>query len=158
MAAGLTDHLWSVREALTFRIPPPPFVAPKRRGGQRRRKARLLVLLQSGLARCFACARRSYAHPPDRGVLPVQTVKTPKCTFSGVVSIELQRFLDSGVPLVECPNCARTRSLEPRKGVLRFRLTINARSVPPIPLNDMYRVRLPGKSLEERETRKGGRN
>jgi len=50
----------------------------------------------------------------------VQTVKTPKCTFSRVVSIELQRFLDSGVTLVECPNCARTRSLSPSKGVLRF--------------------------------------
>ena len=49
-----------------------------------------------------------------------QTVKTPKCTFPGVVSIELQRFLDSGVTLVECPDCARTRSLSPSKGVLRF--------------------------------------
>jgi hypothetical protein len=50
----------------------------------------------------------------------VQTVKTPKCTFSGVVSIELQRFLDSGVTLVECPDCARMRTLSPSKGVLRF--------------------------------------
>jgi hypothetical protein len=50
----------------------------------------------------------------------VQIVKTAKCTFSGVVSIELQRFLDSGIRLVECPDCARTRSLSPRKGVLRF--------------------------------------
>ncbi len=49
-----------------------------------------------------------------------QTVKTPKCTFSGVISIELQRFLDSGIRLVECPDCARTRSLSPHKGVLRF--------------------------------------
>jgi hypothetical protein len=49
-----------------------------------------------------------------------QTGKTPKCTFSGVVSIELQRFLDSGIRLVECPDCARTRSLSPSKGVLRF--------------------------------------
>lgn len=29
MAAGLTDHLWSMREVLTFRIAPPPFIAPK---------------------------------------------------------------------------------------------------------------------------------
>jgi hypothetical protein len=50
----------------------------------------------------------------------VQTAKTPKCTFFDVVSIELQRFLDSGIRLVECPNCARTRSLSPRNGVLRF--------------------------------------
>jgi len=50
----------------------------------------------------------------------VQTLISPKCTFSGVVPIELKRFLDSGVALVECPNCARTRSLEPPSGVLRF--------------------------------------
>ncbi len=49
-----------------------------------------------------------------------QTVKTPKCTFPGVVSIDLKRFLDSGIALVECPDCARTRSLSPRNGVLRF--------------------------------------
>ncbi len=41
-------------------------------------------------------------------------------TFSGVVPIEATRFLDSGVTLVACPKCARTRSLAPRKGVLRF--------------------------------------
>ena len=50
----------------------------------------------------------------------VQTSTSPKCTFSGVVSIELQRFLASSVSLVECPDCARTRSLSPHKGVLRF--------------------------------------
>ena len=49
-----------------------------------------------------------------------QTGKTPKCPFSGVVSIDLKRFLDSGIKLIECPNCARTRSLEPHKGVIRF--------------------------------------
>jgi transposase-like protein/IS1 family transposase len=32
IAAGLTDHLWSVRELLSFRPTPPPYVAPKRRG------------------------------------------------------------------------------------------------------------------------------
>jgi IS1 family transposase len=32
MAAGLTDHLWSPRELLSFRLAPPPYVAPKRRG------------------------------------------------------------------------------------------------------------------------------
>jgi hypothetical protein len=50
----------------------------------------------------------------------VQTSTSSKCTFSGVVSIDLKRFLDSGVLLVECPDCARTRTLSPRKGVLRF--------------------------------------
>lgn len=50
----------------------------------------------------------------------VQTRKTPRCTFSGVVSIELKRFLDSGVLLVECPDCVRTCTHSPHNGVLRF--------------------------------------
>jgi len=32
IAAGLTDHMWSVDELLTFKVPLPPFVPPKRRG------------------------------------------------------------------------------------------------------------------------------
>jgi len=32
MAAGLTDHRWSVEELLCFRIPPPPWRPPIRRG------------------------------------------------------------------------------------------------------------------------------
>lgn len=32
MAAGITQHVWTVEELLTFRLPPPPFVLPKRRG------------------------------------------------------------------------------------------------------------------------------
>ena len=32
MASGLTNHLWSVHELLSFKIPPPPFTPPKRRG------------------------------------------------------------------------------------------------------------------------------
>ncbi|MEM6282032.1 MAG: hypothetical protein AAF787_07550 [Chloroflexota bacterium] len=32
MAAGLSDHRWSVGDLLTFKVPPPPFVPPKRRG------------------------------------------------------------------------------------------------------------------------------
>ena len=50
----------------------------------------------------------------------VQTSTSPKCTFFGVVAIDLTRFVDSGVALVECPDCSRTRSLSPSKGVLRF--------------------------------------
>jgi hypothetical protein len=45
-----------------------------------------------------------------------------KCTFSGVVvPIDPKRFQESGVMLVECPDCACTRTLEPHGGVLRFR-------------------------------------
>lgn len=32
IAAGLTDHIWSVHELLSFKVPPPPFTPPKRRG------------------------------------------------------------------------------------------------------------------------------
>jgi transposase-like protein len=32
MAAGLTDHRWTMQELLSYQIPPPPWVAPKRRG------------------------------------------------------------------------------------------------------------------------------
>jgi hypothetical protein len=50
-----------------------------------------------------------------------QPTKPTKCTFSGVVPIDLSRFLESGIALVECPGCASTRTLEPRGGVLRFK-------------------------------------
>ena len=32
MAAGLTDHRWTMRELLRYQVPLPPWVAPKRRG------------------------------------------------------------------------------------------------------------------------------
>jgi IS1 family transposase len=32
MASGLTAHVWSVHELLSFRIPPPPWIPPKSRG------------------------------------------------------------------------------------------------------------------------------
>jgi transposase-like protein len=32
MAAGLTDHCWTLRELLGYQVPPPTWVAPKRRG------------------------------------------------------------------------------------------------------------------------------
>lgn len=32
MAAGLTDHRWTVLELLSFKVPPPPYVPPKKRG------------------------------------------------------------------------------------------------------------------------------
>ena len=37
MAAGITDHCWSVRELLWHRVPPPRWEPPRRRG--RRSKA-----------------------------------------------------------------------------------------------------------------------
>src|SRR5713226_6909088 len=51
-----------------------------------------------------------------------QTSKTANCTFSGeLVPIDLKRFTESSISLVECPDCGRMRSLSPSKGVLRFK-------------------------------------
>ncbi|GHO55776.1 hypothetical protein KSB_42510 [Ktedonobacter robiniae] len=52
---------------------------------------------------------------------PVQTGKTPKCTFPGLVEISLKRFQESDTQLVECPGCGRMRTLMPSKGVLKFK-------------------------------------
>ncbi len=38
-----------------------------------------------------------------------------------VVAIDLKRWTESSVTLVECPDCGRTRSLSPVKGVLQFK-------------------------------------
>jgi transposase-like protein len=32
MATGLTDHLWTIEELMTFKVPPSPYMPPKRRG------------------------------------------------------------------------------------------------------------------------------
>ena len=59
-----------------------------------------------------------------------------------MVPIEAQRFLDGGTLNVECPECAAMRSLEPRRGVLRF------------PSHDKRKTRTPqtGQRWVKRET------
>jgi transposase-like protein/IS1 family transposase len=42
MAAGLTDHRWSVRELLSYRVPLPPWRPPKRRGRRSRAEQALI--------------------------------------------------------------------------------------------------------------------
>ena len=37
MAGGLTDHVWSLFELMSYRVAPPPWIAPKRRGRKRTR-------------------------------------------------------------------------------------------------------------------------
>jgi hypothetical protein len=61
--------------------------------------------------------REAYRDPIED---QIQVVNALKCSFSGVLSIELKQFLDSGIRLFECPECARMRSLSPHNGVLRF--------------------------------------
>jgi transposase-like protein len=44
MAAGLTDHPWTMQELLSHRIPLPPWVAPKRRGRPPKRSPLSIVI------------------------------------------------------------------------------------------------------------------
>jgi hypothetical protein len=55
----------------------------------------------------------------QKGIQP--STKPVKCTFSGVVPINLQQFVDSGVSRVECPDCTSISSLSPYNGILRFK-------------------------------------
>jgi len=57
----------------------------------------------------------------DEHSVVMQPTKSVKCTFSGEVPIDLQQFLDSGVHLVECPDCTSTSALSPHKGILHFK-------------------------------------
>src|SRR6266566_1433363 len=51
------------------------------------------------------------AHP-ESGVQS-EPNQSAKCTFFGVVPIDIQRFEESGVSLVECPGCGRAWTLSP---------------------------------------------
>jgi transposase-like protein/IS1 family transposase len=42
MAAGVTDHCWSIQELLSFKVPPPQWRPPKRRGRPSRTVQRLI--------------------------------------------------------------------------------------------------------------------
>jgi chemotaxis response regulator CheB len=69
--------------------------------------------------------------PAAKSAVKSDKKQPTKCTFSGVVPIEFSRFLESGIALVECPDCASTRTLEPRGGgpaVQISRQTQNAHS------------------------------
>jgi len=43
LAAGLTDHIWSVKELLLFRVPPPDWLPPKHRGRCSQTEMRLIA-------------------------------------------------------------------------------------------------------------------
>jgi len=38
MASGLTDHIWSVKELLMYKVAPPPLPLPKKKGRPRTRQ------------------------------------------------------------------------------------------------------------------------
>lgn len=43
LAAGLTDHCWTIRELLLYRVPPPRWIPPKRRGRPSHATKRLIA-------------------------------------------------------------------------------------------------------------------
>ncbi len=43
MAAGITDHVWTVSEVLHYPVPPPPWQPPKRRGRRSKEMQRLIA-------------------------------------------------------------------------------------------------------------------
>jgi hypothetical protein len=67
------------------------------------------------------CPTEQVAQARSREKAVSQPATSIKCTFFGVVPIDITRFLESGVTVVECPGCACTRTLEPHGGVLRFK-------------------------------------
>jgi hypothetical protein len=44
IAAGLTDHRWSIEELFLFKVPPTPWTPPKRRGRPSKETLRLIAL------------------------------------------------------------------------------------------------------------------
>jgi hypothetical protein len=69
-----------------------------------------------------AQSQQSESHPKSGGHSAVsEPNQSAKCTFFGEVPIDIKRFEESSVSLVECPDCGRTWTLSPRGGVLRFK-------------------------------------
>jgi IS1 family transposase len=67
MASGLTDHVWSMGELLTYKLAPPPWVEPSRRGP--RENDQFLIPSRRG-GPGFASERGSCAPSPVSAVLP----------------------------------------------------------------------------------------
>jgi len=42
MASGITDHVWSVRELLTYKVAPPPLPIPKKKGRPRTKQLKII--------------------------------------------------------------------------------------------------------------------
>jgi hypothetical protein len=69
------------------------------------------------------CSREPADQAHSRKKETQQPIALPKCMFSrAVIPIDLSRFRESGVVVVECPGCLALRTLEPHGGVLRFKV------------------------------------
>ena len=73
MASGLTDHMWSFGELLSYKVAPAPWIMPKRRGRPPKRVEQSAKQQRaSSRARlCSVCIRGSYARPPVSVALPL---------------------------------------------------------------------------------------
>jgi len=64
-------------------------------------------------------------HPMETSALAgdsAPSANPAQCPFSRVeVPIDLEAWAESGTRVVECPDCGATRTLEPHRGVLRFK-------------------------------------
>jgi IS1 family transposase len=58
MAAGLTDHIWSVSELLHYKVAPPPWVESKRRGRRKKQAQPPAPAAQSALLRPLVRLRK----------------------------------------------------------------------------------------------------
>ena len=45
MASGVTDHIWSLEELLSYKVAPPPYIAPKKRGRPPKSKSSVVNVL-----------------------------------------------------------------------------------------------------------------
>ncbi len=71
MAAGLSDHIWSVCELLSYRIAPPPWIEPKREDD---------LASKLNPPKPFPCvlefvSEKGFYAPPFNGVLPDEYAK-----------------------------------------------------------------------------------
>jgi hypothetical protein len=56
----------------------------------------------------------------DGAILNTTVDTSSKCSFSEVLEISAQHFLDIGIERVECPNCHALRAITLHNGVLRY--------------------------------------
>lgn len=96
------------------------------------------------------CPTEQVAQARSREKAVSQPDTSIKCTFFGVVPIDITRFLESGVAVVECPGCACTRTLEPHGGSCGSSRTTNAKRTLPILENDGPGGKRTGMLSEER--------
>ncbi len=77
MASGLTDHLWSVFELLSYKVAPPPLPIPKQRGRPGTKPlpdAPIPKRLRGRPRKVPLGSSTSWARPPVRGVLPLKQI------------------------------------------------------------------------------------